>query len=91
MFKDGLTKDQILFLTELCYNVQNKNVEIPDAIKKKLKPYAKKFKIMSCPKTKMSVRREALKGGLLSVLLSTLASVVVPIILEKLNQSNKNE
>lgn len=84
-----MTNDQILFLTELCYNVQNKNVEISDDVKKKLKPYAKSFKILSCPKTKMSERRAVLKGGMLSVLLSTLASVVVPLILEKLTSKNE--
>lgn len=87
MFKETLTNDQIHFLTELCFNVQNKNVTIPDSLKKKIKPFAKGFKIMACPKTKMSQRREVLKGGLLSVILSSLASIVVPMILEKLTQS----
>lgn len=77
--------DLIKALCDCSTNVLNGNVQIGNAVKKKLKRYKKELRVISCPKRKISLKRKLLiqRGGFLPALLGVLLSGIVGTYLNR--------
>lgn len=86
-FAEHLTVDQLKYLIELVVNLRLKNVEVGENGIKKLRKHQKTLRKIINPKVSLRRKKKLMKGGLIGTILGTIASALIPLVIEKF--SNK--
>jgi hypothetical protein len=86
-FIKNLSTDQLKYLIELIANVQLKRFQISDKAKKRLCKYKKSIIYCTDPKRSLKKKKKVIQsGGFVGSILLNIASALLPVILEKINQ-----
>lgn len=87
-----LCANQLKFLCEACYNIQNKNLEISESSKKILGRYKNQLIKLSNPKLSLKkAKKIVVKGGFFGSLLAVLASTIAPIVIKSVLKLEDDE
>lgn len=85
-----INKDQLQFLSDLCFDIYSKKIKISDKTKNELRKQSKNFKTLADPKISFKRKKDVLmSGGYLSSLFTILSTSLLPIIFEKLAKKNE--
>ena len=78
----GADKEILYALSEICLNIINRNVQLTEEEKKKLRPYAEQIYQLSLKKHNLNTKRRiAQKGGLIGTLLTSLLPVLLSTVI----------
>lgn len=88
-FIDHLTDEQAKYLIEICTNAYFKNVDLCSKDVKLLEKHKNKIKKIATSKIGFKKKKKIMTGGFISVILKTIASTLIPLLVDKLVETFK--